>query len=306
MGAPAFPGENRKEMMAMIPRTLLLVFTVILAACDQAADLPDMPRENSTLAPDSDPVLARVGGSEVRQSQMTVLLQRLPGTAVDTLEDESRRKMLESLVRMRALALAAERQLDDEEKLLLDARVQSFRDELLAQKYLQLNMTPEPVTRAMVMDYYDKHLDEFTVKGKVRFQTLVARKNSDQQTRQKILQVLAAAKSRDDWKDYADTLLEQGLAVEYREAEMLPEQLPDTIKLQAGQLGEGEVSDVIYGEQIEIIKVIARGEDRIRPMAAVSAEIREKLAPMQLKKALEVASEKVLEAISVKYILQSE
>ncbi|MCF6209889.1 MAG: peptidyl-prolyl cis-trans isomerase [Gammaproteobacteria bacterium] len=290
----------------MIPRILLLVFTVILAACDQAADLPDMPRENSALTPDRDPVLARVGGSEVRQSQMTVLLQRLPGTAIDTLEDETRQKILESLVRMRALAMAAEQQLDEEERLLIDARVQAFRDELLAQKYVQLNMTPDPVTRAMVMDYYDKNLDEFTVKGKVHFQTLVAKKNPDQQIRQKILQVLAAATNRDDWKDYADTLREQGLAVEYREAEMLPEQLPDTIKLQVGQLGKREVSDVIYGKQIEIIKVIARSEDRIRPIAAVSAEIREKLAPMQLKKALEAVSEQVLKKTQVSYVSQSE
>jgi len=300
-------------MMLVASRVLLAVMAVMLVACDQgpetlAPNSLETKQKNATagLIADSDPVLVRVGESEVRQSQMTVLLQRLPNAETDLVTDDTRQKVLESLVQIRTLAMAAEQQLAEQEQRLLDAKVQAFRDELLAQKYLQMNMAPEPVTSAMVMNYYNEHLDEFTEKGKVRFQTLTTTKDLDDSVRKKVLQAFAAAKNDDDWKAYASKVTAQGLAVKYKAAQMVPKQLPDSIKLQVEQLAVGAVSDLIYGEQIEIVKLIAREPDRIQPIASVSAKIRKKLAPMQLKKALKLAAEQVMEKTEIEYISQSE
>lgn len=251
-----------------------------------------------------DPVLARVGESEIRQSQLDILIGRLDATQYTGINADLEQKMVQSLVRARALAIAAEQSMSGDEKLKLEARVQAFRDELLAQHYLQNHVVAQPVTADQVKQYYESNQDEYTTPGRVRYQylTTIAAEKLGEGKRQQLVTALAGAKSQSDWKAYASSLKGRGLPVEYKEAELRPQLIAESLRSHVRALEAGQVSSLIYGPELVTVKLVSREPDQVQPMHEVSAEIRKKLAPIQLKRALSDSAKRILQEFDVEIL----
>lgn len=251
----------------------------------------------------SDPVIAIVGDSQIRSSQLSVLMERLSNEAAGAVDEQVRKNMIESLVRLRAIAIEAEAQLTDDERLLLDAKVQAYRDELLTQAYLKKNITPNPVTHEMVAIYYNENIDKFTEKGYVRYQAITVAKSAlPDNTRDKVLKKLAEAKNSDDWKLFTSKLNDEGIPVELKASNVQPEQIKDSLRAQVVKLTPGEVSDLIFGDEIAVVRVIERQQDHIKPLQMVSAEIRKMLVPIQVKQSVRETAQQILSKTKVEYV----
>jgi len=293
--------------MRPLTLTLLLLSSFTLAGCDRAAEKEATntvsDADQSAVVSVADPLLAIVGGTELRDSQLKVLMSRLPNDAIDTLTDETRHKMTESLVRMRAIALEAERLLSDEERLVIDAKVDAFRDELLAKEYLSKNVSPAPVSQAMVLSYYEGNSAEFTEAGRVDYKYLsVSRDSLDDKGRKKVITAFGNAKNVRSWSKMAAKLKKQGIPAEFKRANIKPSQIAPSLAKIVKNLKAGGVSDLVYGEQIIVVKVINREAASLKPLSMVSADIRKMLAPLQLKKSLRETSQQIVGKTEIEYV----
>lgn len=280
--------------------TTILLVMLALVGCDQK---PSVEQPSAEKPSDADPVLARVGSSSVHQSEFDAMMDRLTPEARERESAKLNETILQGLVRARALAVVTEQQLSKEEKIELDAKVQLYKDELLAQTYLQKNITPQPVTADMVKKYYQEHQTEFTIPGKVSFEYLATTaKQLKDADLEKVLKALSTAKTEKDWKTYSGKLQKQYLPVEHKSATMVPASVIKVLRTQVEQLKEGEMSDLIHGDFIYVVKVNKRDPDVVKPINQVSVAIRKKLAPQQLKQALSQHIDEALQKVEIEYI----
>ena len=66
-------------------------------------------------------------------------------------------------------------------------------------------------------------------------------------------------------------------------------------------LEPGEASAVFYGETLYRVRLVKEEKLGYQPLSAVSGEIRRKLAPIQMKKAIKLVSDKALASAKVEY-----
>ncbi len=250
-----------------------------------------------------DPVLVKVADTVIRQSQKDHFMSRLTKELRSKGKQELDKIILQSLVRARVLAIAAQKQMSAEEINQLNARVQSYKDELLVENYLKNNVTPEPVTSDMVSNYYQQHQADYLISGKVLFETISSSSTSlTDAMNDQLIAALTEAKTKPDWNRFTQALKEQGLPVVYKTAQMQDKQMNKDIRDQVKQLKPGEVGDIVFSDRIFIVKVLEKKADKIRPLHEVSVGIRNKLAPQQLKKTLTTSIDSLMNTIIIEYV----
>lgn len=279
--------------MKLIGLLQVIIVLITLTACDR----------NSGIDASKDPVLVKVGDSSIRQSQLEAMLDRLSPEIREQKNAQLETTILQGIVRTRALASVAESRLSEDEKNHLDAKVQAYRDELLAKSYIQKNIVPQPVTAEMVNKYYLEHQEDYTTSGKVNFEYMVTTSVSlDDDATSKVLEAFSKAKNVDDWALYVNGLKQSDMPVDYKSAKMISASINKTLRAHIDKLQVGEVSDLIYGDYIYLAKVLKREPGVVKPIHEVSSEIRKKLAPQKLKQVLSQHVDKALQGITVEYM----
>src|SRR4051794_37133521 len=115
--------------------------------------------------PGDEVVLARVNQSSVTRYDLERALERqFRGETRNKFGEAERRKLLESMVRARAMAVAMEAQMSELDKLALEKEVAAFREEQLVQRFIRAEGQGRPVSQAMVSEYYEKDPERFGAK----------------------------------------------------------------------------------------------------------------------------------------------
>lgn len=123
-----------------------------------------------------------------------------------------------------------------------------YRDELLAKKYLEENITPEPVTEAMVEAYYQNNQDQYGAQVQKRHEILRAKGNISSAERTRIMAQLNLAANRDketqDWQAFARLLAAKKLPVAYSAGAFVQGTMAAEFERVVNPLSEGDVSKV--------------------------------------------------------------
>ncbi|GAV19579.1 peptidyl-prolyl cis-trans isomerase C [Mariprofundus micogutta] len=150
-------------------RFLLLIFLGLLAACQQ---------QDESLQQDANlsPVVARVGGVAIHESDIDVEMANMPDTMYQYRDDpKARGHILRSLVHRQAISQKA-RQLGLDLDPAIQQRIESVRRQILidaAKEWQLVNM--KKIQDAEIQVYYKKHLDEFTVPEQVHARHILVR-----------------------------------------------------------------------------------------------------------------------------------
>lgn len=268
----------------------LFIASLVLAGCDRPSSL-------------NDPVLAKVGDTTISQSHLDAMMGRLSAKAREQKNEKLNNTILQGLVRTRVLAIVAEQQMNDEERKSLNAKVQAYRDEFLAQTYIKKNIKPQPVTPDMVTKYYNAHISDYTKRGKITFDMLsTTAETVDDAILGEVVAALTGAKNISDWKQYAQTLNKKNYPIEYKSAQMHSYSMKEEMRSQAIKLNTGESGDIVYGEHMYIFKIVDKQPDVVQPLHEVSVAIRKILAPQQLKKELSKSIDQALQNVNVEYV----
>lgn len=246
-------------------------------------------------------VLAKVDGQKIYQADLDAAWDRTFTDADAMVGGEAvRHRLLESLVASRVLARKAEAALSDEEEKALERDMAAWREEQLVKRYLAEQTTPDPVTPQMVEEYYKAHPELFGGGRKQHYESLTAKVGNDDRLRDRAIALLRSPGG--DWQAAATAGSRDGLVVEYGRG-VADALLADAgLRAQLSVLKEGQASPMsMAGGTVTVYRVTRVETSPPKPLSEVSADIRQRLAPMQLKKAVKAAMETAMRDVEVEY-----
>ncbi len=250
-----------------------------------------------------DIILASVNGSPITKYELEKTIQKSLGKYfTGKLDKEGRKKVLESLVMSRAIALAQEKDLSDRDQAVLDKKLKAHREELLVMQYLATHAPPEPVSREMIKEYYDKHPERFGGKTIRTYEMISTKQMVRSQERDELIELLKKPAEKKDWSKWANDLQKKGYPVTYRQGQMNKNVLHSKLFQLMSSLKKGETSQLSFIKGLAYL--VRMADEKLvepRPLKEVSAQLRKSLAPIQFKKAIKQASEQVLEKVEVIY-----
>ncbi|MGA4638059.1 peptidyl-prolyl cis-trans isomerase [Pseudomonas solani] len=276
-----------------------LLAALLLAGCrddDGAEALAQVPVEPSA-------TLVTVDESPITRAQLELTVERTLGESAPLFaNDEVERKILDSLVASRAMALLAERELDAGERAQLDLKAQAYREELLVRHYLEQHATPEPVTSEQVADYYQRHPEEFGGGVEKSFEIITSDQELDETQRAELIALLSSAEVQgNDWQKRVAAWRAAGKPLEYRSNRIKPELLEQPLRSLVEPTAAGSIAPLYVDGQMLLVRVTAEERLPARPLSEVSGEIRGKLAPQALKQAVKSLSEEATRQVKVQY-----
>ena len=295
--------NNRLTRMFVLTGLALLLG---LSACGQR-DEQKTPQKTSGNAepaarlPGEDEILARVEGEPITAYELQQAMRAMLGPQQAALLDaEGRRKVLESLVLGRLMAIRAEAELDALQRRAIEVATRAHREQLLAGQYIKQHAAPAPVTDEAVQAYYNDHPQAFGGGVVRRYEVLMQTAAAPDGQREAELKALQAAAGGSDWRQAAQA---SGGNIAFRGGEVDENLLQPQLLalLQALKVGEVSAPTYIQGRAY-IARISAEQQREARPLPEVRAQIRRALAPLQLKKSVQQISAALLKDARVEYL----
>lgn len=276
---------------AAVQRLLIIVFVGSIFGCAPKTDT----------AKSSSKVVATVDGEKITQDDVDFLLQKLMSGAPSAEADSIlQKKIIDSLIASRAMKIKVKAQLSEEELKDIAQASKNFEEELYVKAYLQKNITPEPVTEAMVKAYYEQNPEQFGAHVNQSFELLKLDASASEEVRNNLLAHVAEVKADKDW-GFKKALYEKRFRLIYQEGNNLPGLLNQKLSVAISKLGEKQTSNLLSLDDglylVRVVKVESLGP---KALSLVSSSIRKTLAAKQLKSAVKKATEESLTGLSVK------
>lgn len=286
---------------------LLLLFPLLmLSACEQTPVPAESVKADAASEPEAPEIFAEadalvyVNGTPISREELEYAKVRIFGSAGGlALLSGAEDKLLDSLIASRSIALNAEKQLTEDERAELERKVAAYREELLVKHYLTTNVVAQPVTGEMVQEYYQQHPEEFGGGKEYSFEYVATVGDLSAAQRNDYLRRFVALQSVTDWKAWVKDQQSSGLT--HREAKARSAILDQPLRQLVERTQAGRVSAVHNGDQLMLVRVKRVDSLPPRPISQVRGEIRRKLAPIQLRKAVKAVSAQAVKDAKVEY-----
>lgn len=249
-------------------------------------------------------VLATVNGVPVYDYELALARERTLGEQGMLLADASTdRKVLESLVAGRAMALLAEQDMSEQARAALAHEVAAWREEQLVKRYLSEHVVPVPVPQHRVNEYYLRHPELFGGGTRYRYEQLSVVTGQDTALRDKAVRWLGQAAGESDWQALADTGRRVGLPVNFRQGTTAESLGSETLRARLKAMQPGEIGAVsLEAGEASLLKLVAVEMVPPRPLSDVSDDIRLRLAPMQLRQGIREVMEQAIAQADIQYL----
>jgi len=255
------------------------------------------------ILPGDDVIMATVNDEKITLFDLEFGLEQMLGKTSPKIKDpQTRKNALKNLVLSKALAQEYEKEMSPEEKMRMDKKLTLYREELMITEYLKHHAHPEPVSYELIERYYHEHPEEFGAQTLKSFEMISTTRAMDSKEKDIFLAVLKYGAQTDDWNNFDRTLKKRGYPVVYRKISLDDQSLHQSIREVSKELAIKEVSPIIpLNNRLHIVRLENEMSVPPRPLKAVEDEIRRSLRPIQLKKAIQLAKEKILREKQVIY-----
>lgn len=274
-----------------------------LAACDSTSTptaSPDGLVEASSLAAQDDDILVYVDGSPISRDDMDAARIRFMGDTAGLFALETaERRLLDSLIASRAIATLSEKGLTDTEKSDLRRKVATFREELLVKHYLSAQATAQPVTQEMVQDYYRQHPGDFGGGSEYVFEYIATVGPIGVEERADFLRLLSGVDTQQDWAAWVRQQNPRRLT--HRLATSRADILEQPLRQLVENTAEGGTSAIHNGDRLLRVRVRQVRQLPPTPLQQVQGEIRDRLGPMLVRRAIRQLSDEVVGQATVEY-----
>lgn len=288
--------RKKVKMKQLLTVGFLSSMLIILSACQDDADKKTEEIHEKTLV--------TVNGDVITDKDLQVASVRIVGAQKSFLIDDNvKKKILESMVLSRVISGQALKEIDAEEKDQIDRKARDYKEELLVKSYLRKNVDPQPVTQDMVKTYYEKTPKLFGAKNIKEFELITTNKQVQGAQREQVLAVLNKARKSVNWKSYVKKTNKRKGVLEYRTGKTSEKLLNAQLRAAMSKMKNKDISRPVFIEgKPYLVRIVKEQKTKARPLAEVSTEIRRMLAPQQLKKAIKVVSEKLMKEAKIEYV----
>ena len=279
----------------------LSVIALLLTACDKNTDKQN--NNEASLQDNKGALLAEVDGEKIHQQQLDALLVSMFGEyQASLLDEQGRKKALDSMVASKALVKVALQQLGKEEIEQIEFKSQQYRENILVNAYVKQQMTPQPVSNVMIEEYYQTHLENFGQKKLPEYELLTTKAVLADVSRDKFLQAFSEVDKAKGLKYIKQQMEKKKFSVEYHKGvlgeSVLQAKIHNFIKSQKLQ----KVSNITFIDNKPYIALIISEQTRAAaPLSEVRENIRKTLAMKQVKETVKKLSEEAVKQVNVVY-----
>lgn len=252
-------------------------------------------------------VLARVNDTPISEYDVEQAAKRTLGAlSVQSVQRAAHDKLLESAIQSRAIAMAAERELNEDQRFALDKEVAIYREQLLVRHYIDKHAPAAAVTPQIVADYYQKHPDRFGGGTESQYEVVGSSRGVSPQERQGFLTKLRDAASTSDWKQWAAELANGGLPATFSTGAMSDRLLHPKLRELLSGLEAHKPSAIVFVDgRPYVARVVGKSAKAPRPLEDVRADIVRALTSVQLSAAVEKAAAEVMKTAKVDRLKQA-
>lgn len=213
-----------------------------------------------------------------------------------------REEMLKSLIISRAIYQKRLEEMSEEEMAALDKEAEAFKEKRLVRQYVINHAPPEPVTRRMMLDYYESHPHAFGGETVKTYEMITSDHRLKPSERETFLNLTNRLVENDNWRQWAAHMKQEGFNISYgtgtSEKGMLNKELLAVLQ----RLGQGEVSDLVYIKEFPYrFKIVKVDQKPPAPFSDVKENIHNRLTVMALKASVARLSEEILRQAKVVY-----
>lgn len=232
-------------------------------------------------------VFAVVGGVEVSSDDLRTASLRSLKKKYSELPKELQERLLESVISTVAMSQSAQAEAQHYERISIENSVAAYRDELWVKEYLKEHAVPQPVSNKQIEEYYTSHPESFGGGEIVEYTHIRCRYSEN--TKVKNCTQLLAENNVESWlenaKNHTDISVVNATLNTLVEVNNIDQLILTTV--------EQEFSGFTNtASELNRVFIIKKRKLTPKPLVAVQKEIRERLAPLQLKKAIKEASER--------------
>ena len=278
---------------------LLLIASVSASCSDSSVPETTPPVE---VAIDKGELLATVDGVQIFEMELHELMSGMFGEyRALTMDDETRRRALESLIASHALAKEAESHLDREQLATIDIKTRQYRQNLLVNTYMRDNVDLSTINDNTVAEYYKSNLDLFGKKKVKQYRMLTSREIIPEDQRNRLISVMT--KTTDMNLEQKQAVLDKaGFNFQRSQNELNKDYLDEKLYAFVDSQPVGKISNLTFiGGKPYVVEVISETELQPRPLAEVKETIRKSLVMARLKVAIKEKSTEALAKSSVVY-----
>ncbi len=281
----------------------IISVSLSLLSCNDA-DKPDVVTEQveqQSVEGNPADIVAEVNGEIILKSELEQVAVDMFGEyQASTMDENSRGKLLESMVSTLALAQASVAELSKDQLDLIENKTKRYRENLLVSEYIRANASPPPVTESMIANYYGMNLAQFGQSSVRKYQLITSPQALATDQRKGFIQLFATIKTEPSMQAIHQKFLNSGFQTTHQsgvaEAGLLSKKLLQVI----GSQPVAKVSDIHFIDGIPyIVKVDEVLQKNAKPLNQVKASIRKTLAMAQLKETVRTLSETVKQQASV-------
>jgi hypothetical protein len=271
-------------------RSSALACALLIAGCQgSCGDKKDGPR-----------VLATVNGTPITEPQLQIALRETLGPDVKNVSETARRKVLESLVATRAMALVAEKHMSESKRAELEREVQAYRDERLIRAYLARHAPVAPITDAQIEAYYREHLADFGAGTLRTYELLAIDQELSGSARADAIAAFAKAERASDWRGTARELTQRGTNVRYESGQLPGNELDKNVVAVINTLAASQASKPFFVDgRIHLVRMLSSQSIAARPLVEVAPQIGRRLEQEAFESAIERAGDKVMQATEI-------
>ena len=272
---------------------------LVVAACGFAAC---ERKPEQALLPGDDVILAEGEGMVVTQYDLDAYIEATLGDfAAARIDEEGRKKALEGLVATKVIAAAREQELSEVQRTELEKKEQAYREQLLVKQYVSFHAPPEPVTAEQIQTYYNENRDRFGARTERSFEMLLSTRTLSDAEQRSLLDAVAKS-TEQDWAKLAAMLRADGLPIHHRRGVAGRAPLPPKLEQTLRTMKVGKASPPIFAQgKAFVLRVTGETQFPPRTLEEASGEIRERLAPLQVKKAIADARAEAMQNVKVTY-----
>lgn len=282
-------------------RLYFITFFILLSACDQQKQQAVESTPAETPAAVTAPIAAVVNGEVIMESELEQLALDMFGEYQASFMDEvARQRLLDSMVSTVALAQKSFTELSAEERAKIENKTKRYRENLLVSQYVRSNVTPSPVTEAMIQEHYNKNLPLYGASSIRKYQLVTTRQALAVDQRTAFLRQLAEMKSETSLQRIHEKFKSSGFQTSYQSGVAEPGLLSKKLQQIIDSQTAGKLSDVHFIDDIPYLVLVDEVlQKKAKPLSQVRNDIRKTLAMAQLKEAVKSLSESVRKQAAV-------
>lgn len=265
-----------------------LLLTLVACNSDEIGKQENIEKVTSTAQvnkneiEEANEVVAKVNNTVITKNQLDYTMTRLlPENLDNDVKEKLSGKVLSSLIDSRLMATIEEAKLDEQERQLMNLKTEAYREELLVKKYITENITPQPMTRESIHQYYSGHLKDFGEKIEKTYEIIQSKTILKETERAELLTELSNISAVGDWSSWFES--NKKLSLSYRKTTSPVGLLKEPLRGLIDATGVGETSPLLNGKVLTVVRVEKIKKTPAKPFEQVSGNIRRLMAPQALK-----------------------